>query len=115
MHQLNDFGFIVLDLTHTYARDSGEFMCRATNKWGTATTKATLQARSRKTIDFDSQLPQGMSGEKLKALERGPLPTAPPPEEPAAQPPKFITQVPSNVLLCCVCGCKFVHPIILFS
>lgn len=93
VHQLNDFGFIVLDLAHTYARDSGEFMCRATNKWGTATTKATLQCRPRKMIDFDSQLPQGMSGEKLKALERGPLPTAAPPEEPEAQPPKFITQV----------------------
>ncbi|KAE8746083.1 hypothetical protein FOCC_FOCC007207 [Frankliniella occidentalis] len=98
VHQLNDFGFIVMDLMHTYARDSGEFMCRATNKWGTATTKATLQCRSRKTIDFDSQLPQGMSGEKLKALERGPIPTAAPPEEPAAQPPKFITQIESAIV-----------------
>jgi len=45
VHQLSDFGFIVLDLNYTYARDSGEYMCRATNKWGTATTKATLTCK----------------------------------------------------------------------
>ena len=42
VHFLDDFGFIVLDLDWTFPRDSGEYVCRATNKWGTATTKATL-------------------------------------------------------------------------
>jgi Immunoglobulin I-set domain. len=35
-----DFGFISLDMDYVYARDSGEYICRATNKWGTAMTKA---------------------------------------------------------------------------
>lgn len=41
---------------------------------------------------MDSQLPQGMSGEKLKELERGPVSHALPEEAPLS-PPKFITQV----------------------
>lgn len=45
VHMLNDFGFVVLDMDYTYARDSGEYICRATNKWGSATTKATLTCR----------------------------------------------------------------------
>ncbi|XP_031367951.1 titin isoform X4 [Apis dorsata] len=94
VHQINDFGFISLDMSYTYARDSGEYVCRATNKWGSATTKATITCKSKKTIDFDSQLPSGMSGEKLKELERGPV-SEPPPEEPPRQPPKFITHIQS--------------------
>ena len=39
---MDDFGFIVLDIDWTFPRDSGEYVCRATNKWGTASTKATL-------------------------------------------------------------------------
>lgn len=42
VHMLNDFGFIVLDMDYVYARDSGEYICRATNKWGSATTSAKL-------------------------------------------------------------------------
>jgi len=49
---------------------------------------------AKKTIDFDSQLPSGMSGEKLKELERGPVSQAPAPEAPR-QPPHFITQIQS--------------------
>ncbi|XP_011704408.1 PREDICTED: titin [Wasmannia auropunctata] len=97
VHQINDFGFISLDMSYTYARDSGEYICRATNKWGTATTKATITCKSKKTIDFDSQLPMGMSGEKLKELERGPVSQAPV-EEAARQPPHFITQIQSTTV-----------------
>lgn len=42
VHMINDFGYIVLDMEYVYARDTGEYICRATNKWGTATTKAKL-------------------------------------------------------------------------
>lgn len=45
VHQINDFGFISLDMSYTYARDSGEYVCRATNKWGTATTKAIITCK----------------------------------------------------------------------
>ncbi|XP_018337981.1 PREDICTED: titin isoform X9 [Trachymyrmex septentrionalis] len=97
VHQINDFGFISLDMSYTYARDSGEYVCRATNKWGSATTKATITCKSKKTIDFDSQLPMGMSGEKLKELERGPVSQAPAEEAPQ-QPPHFITQIQSTTV-----------------
>lgn len=49
-------------------------------------------------IVVDSQLPQGMSGEKLKELEKGFIPEAKPEEKVPTEPPKFITQV-SNVVL----------------
>lgn len=45
VHMLNDFGFIVLDMDYVYARDSGEYACRATNKWGQAITKANLTCK----------------------------------------------------------------------
>ncbi|KAK0090259.1 hypothetical protein PV325_001954 [Microctonus aethiopoides] len=98
VHQINDFGFISLDLSYTYARDSGEYVCRATNKWGSTTTTATITCKSKKTIDFDSQLPSGMSGEKLKELERGPVSEPLPVEELPRVPPKFITQIQSRTV-----------------
>lgn len=94
VHQLFDFGFVALDIDYTYARDAGEYICRATNKWGTATTKATVTSKSKRNIDFESQLPSGMSAEKLKELERGPVSQAPEEEKPMS-PPKFITQIES--------------------
>lgn len=45
-------------------------------------------------IILDSQLPQGISGEKLKDLEKG-SGTAPLPEDAPGEPPKFITQIES--------------------
>lgn len=94
VHQLFDFGFISLDIDYTYTRDAGEYICRATNKWGTATTKATVTSKSKRNIDFDSQLPSGMTAEKLKELERGPV-SAAPKEETPFPPPKFITHIES--------------------
>ncbi|XP_054275488.1 titin isoform X3 [Macrosteles quadrilineatus] len=95
VHMLNDFGFIVLDMDYVYARDSGEYICRATNKWGTATTKAKLTVKVKQDIVVDSQLPKGMSGEKLKELERGHIPDEKPEEKLPAEPPRFITQIES--------------------
>lgn len=95
VHQLNDFGFIALDIDYIYTRDSGEYVCRATNKWGTATTKATVSCIGKQGIISDSQLPQGMSAEHLKDLERGPVVTEPPKVEQPIAPPKFVTQIKS--------------------
>lgn len=94
VHQINDFGFISLDIDYSYVRDAGEYVCRATNKWGSATTKAKVTSKFKRTIDFESQLPSGMSAEKLKELERGPVTQAPKEEKPMG-PPKFITQIES--------------------
>lgn len=97
VHQINDFGFISLDIDYTYSRDAGEYVCRATNKWGSATTKATVTSKSKRTIDYDSQLPAGMSGEKLKELERGKVPDKPQ-EDKTYSPPKFITHIESTTV-----------------
>uniref|UniRef100_A0A1B0FY72 Ig-like domain-containing protein n=1 Tax=Phlebotomus papatasi TaxID=29031 RepID=A0A1B0FY72_PHLPP len=97
VHMLNDFGFIALDMDYAYARDSGEYVCRATNRWGSATTVAKVTCKSKKDIIFDSQLPEGMTAEKLKELERGPV-TVAPQEEAPMKPPKFITQIQSHTV-----------------
>ncbi|KAG8239895.1 hypothetical protein J437_LFUL019488 [Ladona fulva] len=55
VHTLSDFGFVSLDLDWTYARDSGEFLCRATNKWGSATTKASLLVKDKFTLFMEEQ------------------------------------------------------------
>jgi hypothetical protein len=47
IHMIDDFGFVVLDIDWTFPRDSGEYVCRATNKWGTATTKATFTCKGK--------------------------------------------------------------------
>ena len=41
----HDFGIVILDILYCYGEDSGEYMCKATNKYGTDTTKATLTCR----------------------------------------------------------------------
>lgn len=47
---------------------------------------------AKRDIVLESQLPQGMSGEKLKALEQGPVPEVVPEEKPQI-PPKFLYEV----------------------
>ncbi|CAH2104070.1 unnamed protein product [Euphydryas editha] len=98
VHMLNDFGFIALDIDYIYARDAGEYTCRATNKWGSATTTAKVTCSTKRDIIFESQLPQGMSGEKIKELERGRVSDAPKEDPVINSPPKFITQIQSHTV-----------------
>ena len=42
IRMIDDFGFVVLDIDWTFPRDAGEYVCRATNRWGSATTRAKL-------------------------------------------------------------------------
>ncbi|XP_042888253.1 titin-like isoform X7 [Penaeus japonicus] len=97
VHMMDDFGFVVLDLEWTFARDTGEYICRATNKWGQATTKATLNVRSKHGVDLSTQLPQGMTAEKLKELERGPL-TEKYDADAEMTPPKFTVPIKSQAM-----------------
>ncbi|CAG0878668.1 unnamed protein product [Darwinula stevensoni] len=92
IHVIDDFGFVVLDIDWTFPRDSGEYICRATNKWGSATTKAILTCKGKRDIVYESQLPSGMSAEKLKLLEE-PAPTQPVAEEEPHGPPKFVKHI----------------------
>ena len=70
IHTISDFGFVVLDIDWTFKRDAGVYTCRATNRYGTAESSATLGCTSKQSINLDSQLPQGMSLDKLKDLEK---------------------------------------------
>lgn len=48
VHTVDDFGFVVLEIDWLFPRDSGEYMCRATNKWGSDTTKCTLTVKCKR-------------------------------------------------------------------
>jgi hypothetical protein len=58
---INDFGYIALNLAWVYKQDSGEYLCRATNQFGSDETKATLVCTGKSGINYDSQLPPGMT------------------------------------------------------
>ncbi|CAN8024063.1 unnamed protein product, partial [Ixodes persulcatus] len=92
VHTIDDFGFVVLDIDWLFPRDSGEFMCRATNRWGSDTTKATLKIKAKKDIIMDSQLPEGMSMDKLRDLEYPVVHEQPQKDEEVVM-PRFITQI----------------------
>lgn len=72
----------------------GEYICRATNRWGTATTVANINCIGRHGIISESQLPDGMTAERLKDLERGPISVAPKEDEQMG-PPRFLSQIES--------------------
>ena len=42
-----DFGFVILEISPVYPEDAGEYMCRAFNRKGEATTKASLTCKSK--------------------------------------------------------------------
>jgi titin len=96
-HCSDDFGFISLDLDWTFARDSGEYICRAVNAWGFATTRAKLVCKGKRGIIRDSQLPPGsaLNAEKLNELERGPIKEDHSIQEPPTGPPVFIEKLTS--------------------
>lgn len=41
-----DLGFVSLDITHFYAEDAGEYVCKAVNDYGEATTRAVVACKS---------------------------------------------------------------------
>merc|ERR1711981_1027509 len=98
IHTITDFGFVVLDIDWTFKRDSGVYTCRATNRYGTAETTANLVCLSKKDINLDSQLPQGMSLDKLKDLEKGKTELRGIEDEAEITAPKFITQIQSRAV-----------------
>lgn len=65
-----DFGYVALVMNWVFGEDSGEYLCRATNKWGMDETRATLKATGRPGVIYESQIPKGMQSlEKIRELE----------------------------------------------
>ncbi len=54
----HDFGLVILDILYCYEENSGVYECRATNKLGTDSTKATLKCYSKSNLILESQLPK---------------------------------------------------------
>ena len=62
---INDFGYVALNFGWVYKQDSGEYMCRATNKCGSAELTATLVCSGPSGINYNTQLPK-----EMKSLEQ---------------------------------------------
>lgn len=67
----HDFGIVILDILYCYEENSGVYECRAVNKYGEDSTKATLKCLSKANLILETQLPKGMEGglEKIQTLE----------------------------------------------
>ncbi|XP_075386428.1 titin isoform X2 [Tenrec ecaudatus] len=71
LRMINEFGYCSLDYAVAYSRDSGIITCRATNKYGTDHTSATLIVKDEKSLVEESQLPEGRKGlQRIEELER---------------------------------------------
>ena len=88
---ISDFGFVVLDIAYTQNHDTGEYVCRAYNKYGEDFTKATISCYGRGGVYSDTLQPESLA--KIRELEslQGLQQQAPAPA--SAEPPKFITQI----------------------
>ncbi|CAG9532190.1 unnamed protein product [Cercopithifilaria johnstoni] len=93
---INDFGFVILEISPSYPEDSGEYTCRAINKVGEAVTSTQLKCNPKQKIITKSQLPNSMSGAYKKIIEIE-APKVPLPEKPGFDygAPKFLTQLQS--------------------
>ncbi|KAK0408252.1 hypothetical protein QR680_003855 [Steinernema hermaphroditum] len=92
---INDFGYVVLEISPVYPEDSGEYVCKAINNVGEAVTSTKLECTPKENIITQSQLPERMSGAQAKITEiesRRPQVEERPDVEHGA--PKFVTQLP---------------------
>ncbi|OUC40200.1 immunoglobulin I-set domain protein [Trichinella nativa] len=91
MKQINDFGFVLFDISSVDMRDNGQWTCVAKNKVGQAQCSANIQCSPKAGIIIDSQQPQSLPRIlELEAVKATPevLPAVPP------EAPKFITCFP---------------------
>lgn len=88
---VSDFGFVVLDISYIQDQDSGEYVCKASNKYGEDYTKATISAHGKGGVFGDSLQPDSLA--RIRELEGLHGQQAQMPSTPVAEPPKFITQI----------------------
>ncbi len=87
---VSDFGFVVLDIAYVQSHDTGEYVCKASNKFGEDFTKATLRCTGKSGVYLDSLQPDSLA--KIRALEEQ-SGSAPTPQTPVQEAPKFTTQL----------------------
>lgn len=103
LRMINEFGYCSLDYGVAYSRDSGVITCRATNKYGTDHTSATLIVKDEKSLVEESQLPEGRRGlQRIEELERmaheGALPTVAVDQKEKQKPELVLVPEPARVL-----------------
>ncbi|CAI4222564.1 unnamed protein product [Auanema sp. JU1783] len=64
---IHDFGYVGLEFLHIHPEDSGVYICRATNRAGTAETSFKLECRARRNLYLDTQHEQ--SWVKIQEIE----------------------------------------------
>ncbi|NWT65536.1 TITIN protein, partial [Prunella himalayana] len=103
LRMINEFGYCSLDYGVAYSRDSGVITCRATNKYGTDHTSATLIVKDEKSLVEESQLPEGKRGlQRIEELERmaheGALPAVALDQKEKQKPEIVLVPEPARVL-----------------
>lgn len=88
---VSDFGYVLLDIAYVQSHDSGEYVCRAWNKYGEDFTRATIECFGKGGVFYDSLQPQSL--ERIRELESLGLQQPPVPQTPTGEPPRFITEL----------------------
>lgn len=87
---VSDFGYVVLDIAYTQNEDSGEYICKASNKYGEDTTKAFIKCFGKGGVYLDSLQPDSLA--RIRDLEAQGK-AAPSLSSPTAEPPKFTKHI----------------------
>lgn len=88
---VSDFGFVLMDIAYVQSHDSGVYMCKATNKYGSDTTTGSIKCFGKGGVYLDSLQPDSLA--KIRELESLQGQQAQSPAAPSSQPPKFLTQI----------------------
>ncbi|CAG2104737.1 unnamed protein product, partial [Medioppia subpectinata] len=64
---VTDFGYVVMDISYVHSEDSGEYVCVASNKYGSDTTKFNIQCSPTPKVDKHAILTESMG--QIHALE----------------------------------------------
>lgn len=86
-----DFGYVLLDIAYVQSHDSGEYVCRAYNKYGEDFTRATIECFGKSGVFYDSLQPQSL--ERIRELESLGLQQPAVPQTPIGEAPRFITEL----------------------
>lgn len=89
---VSDFGYVLLDIAYVQSHDSGEYVCRASNKYGEDFTKASIECFGKSGVFYDSLQPESLA--RIRELENAYAgQQSAVPSTPTGEAPKFTTQI----------------------